>query len=222
MSNGDYEGLGSTRAEELRKSCALLGISEGRVHVVDDPGLQDGPLNHWDAEHIAFYLLPFIRRENIRAVVSFDERGVSGHPNHVALHAALAALRAAGRLPPRLRLLKLASVPLWRKFIGPLAALEPRPPALEAHSLGLPLVHRALQESPPGPRASSARRRLLRAPGCAPSRAARRGRRTSRRRCGTASCSFSSGDTPTPTPCSTSAEPVPWSRLCRTQLSSEH
>ena len=53
MSNGDYEGLGSTRAEELRKSCALLGISEGRVHVVDDPGLQDGPLNHWDAEHIA-------------------------------------------------------------------------------------------------------------------------------------------------------------------------
>ena len=33
--------------------------------------------------------------------------------------------RDGGRFPPKLRLLKLVSVPLWRKFIGPLAALEP-------------------------------------------------------------------------------------------------
>jgi len=40
--------------------------------------LQDGPNNIWDTSPIAFYLLPYIRRHDVRALVTFDGHGVSG------------------------------------------------------------------------------------------------------------------------------------------------
>jgi len=40
--------------------------------------LQDGPNNIWDTLPIAFYLLPYIRRHDVRALVTFDGHGVSG------------------------------------------------------------------------------------------------------------------------------------------------
>ena len=126
MSNGDYDGLGKTREYELRKSCALLGIPADRITIVDDPGLQDGPQNIWDASPIAFYLMPYIKRHNLSAIITFDARGVSGHPNHIALYAALCHLSRPDNclIPGHVRLWALESVGLPRKFMGPVAVLE--------------------------------------------------------------------------------------------------
>ena len=125
-SNGDYDGLGKTREEELKKSCALLQIPEERITILDDPGLQDGPKNIWDTGPLAFYLIPHIRRHNICAIITFDGHGVSGHPNHIALYAALRDLLSSqsNMLPRHLKLWALESVGIVRKFMGPLAVLE--------------------------------------------------------------------------------------------------
>ena len=45
---------------------------------VSMPVVQDGPKNVWDTGHVAFYLLPRIKRHNIRAIITFDDYGVSG------------------------------------------------------------------------------------------------------------------------------------------------
>ena len=50
MSNGNYEGLGRVREDELKASCAKLGIPASHVTIVDKPQLQDGPLNDWPSD----------------------------------------------------------------------------------------------------------------------------------------------------------------------------
>mmetsp|Transcript_60294 Transcript_60294/g.142047 ORF Transcript_60294/g.142047 Transcript_60294/m.142047 type:complete len:283 (+) Transcript_60294:42-890(+) len=157
LSNGDFDGLGKTREVELLKSCKHLNIPEERVLIVDDPGLQDGPMNVWDVEHVAEFLLPFIARHSISALVTFDGYGVSGHPNHIALYAAVLQLLRSTKLSPNLRVFVLESVPLFRKFIGPLAVLEhevssmlsgrtsaQEDDVITASLLDLPLVARSL------------------------------------------------------------------------------
>jgi N-acetylglucosaminylphosphatidylinositol deacetylase len=47
ISNGNYEGLGRIREDELRVSCAKLGIPAKQVTVIDNPAMQDGPANDW-------------------------------------------------------------------------------------------------------------------------------------------------------------------------------
>lgn len=47
--------------------------------------------------------------------MTFDEQGVSGHPNHIATFRGVRAYqRQSGAVPA----LALASTPLWRKYIG--------------------------------------------------------------------------------------------------------
>eukprot|EP00802_Teleaulax_amphioxeia_P020735 Tamp_21034.p1 GENE.Tamp_21034~~Tamp_21034.p1 ORF type:complete len:314 (+),score=45.02 Tamp_21034:170-1111(+) len=126
LSNGDYDGLGKTREQELKKSCEFLKIPEERLTIIDDPGLQDGPKNVWDTAPISFYLIPYLKRHRIGAIVTFDSHGVSGHPNHIALHDAIRDLASKQHnlLPRSIRLWSLESVGLIRKFMGPLAVLE--------------------------------------------------------------------------------------------------
>lgn len=44
LSSGNYAGLGKIREKELEKSCQYLGFKETPT-VVDDPDVQDGPIN---------------------------------------------------------------------------------------------------------------------------------------------------------------------------------
>jgi N-acetylglucosaminylphosphatidylinositol deacetylase len=48
-------------------------------------------------------------------IITFDDYGVSGHPNHRAIGRALAQLD-----DEKLPVFQLKSVPLWRKYVGPL------------------------------------------------------------------------------------------------------
>jgi len=112
-------------------------------------------MNVWDAERVAEFLLPCIVKRSITPVVTFDSYGVSGHPNHIALYNAVVALRKTAQLPNHIQTYILQSVPLWSKFIGPLAILEHEGTRLLAQrggegdslvtaSMDLPLVARSL------------------------------------------------------------------------------
>ena len=94
LSTGNADGLGAVRSKELLRACEALGVPSARVHVVNDERLQDGPRNDWLAELVAALVHAELGRRGLRRVITFDERGVSGHANHIAVH------RGVLRLPP--------------------------------------------------------------------------------------------------------------------------
>mmetsp|Transcript_12570 Transcript_12570/g.19374 ORF Transcript_12570/g.19374 Transcript_12570/m.19374 type:complete len:552 (-) Transcript_12570:41-1696(-) len=104
LSNGDYRDVsdGPVRTKELYKACSLIGIDGHKtsdtasVIVLDDDRLKDGPNEVWNSDLIANTVLEHIQtilssiqkqqstqpQLNIN-IITFDQGGVSGHPNHV-------------------------------------------------------------------------------------------------------------------------------------------
>ncbi|KAM0722753.1 hypothetical protein Q7P37_002195 [Cladosporium fusiforme] len=107
LSSGDADGLGHIRKKELTKSALLLGVSSAEhVVVVEDERFPDSMMQHWQAKDVAqvlqHYFAPKMKTMSadaaptamIDALITFDERGVSSHPNHVSLfHGASTFLR---------------------------------------------------------------------------------------------------------------------------------
>ncbi|CAN0434024.1 unnamed protein product, partial [Hapterophycus canaliculatus] len=58
--------------------------TKGDVVVVEHPRLQDGSTEDWPADVVSSHVSDFVRKFGIKTVLTFDERGVSGHPDHVA------------------------------------------------------------------------------------------------------------------------------------------
>ena len=115
LSTGDYDGLGAARSEELVRSCASLGVPAERVALVDDARLRDGPDERWEPALVASLVRRELRRRALAAVVTFDAYGVSGHPNHAAVHRGVRALAAAGGAPSAYELVSTGFV---RKHSG--------------------------------------------------------------------------------------------------------
>ncbi|KAF2078024.1 hypothetical protein CYY_000662 [Polysphondylium violaceum] len=86
ISSGNQAGLGRFRSIELVKSCNELGIPGKNVIVIDWPTLQDGMDQHWTAADVASLLEEMTTRYAVDEIVTFDEWGVSGHPNHCDTH----------------------------------------------------------------------------------------------------------------------------------------
>uniref|UniRef100_M4BVJ8 N-acetylglucosaminylphosphatidylinositol deacetylase n=1 Tax=Hyaloperonospora arabidopsidis (strain Emoy2) TaxID=559515 RepID=M4BVJ8_HYAAE len=86
LSRGNFDGLGTIREQELRACAVHIGLVPDHVHVLDEPELQDGMENRWDASQIAAIVLQYVDQKSIDAVFTFDDYGVSGHPNHIATH----------------------------------------------------------------------------------------------------------------------------------------
>ena len=126
LSTGNFDGLGATRALELRASCAALGLPNERVTCVDDPQLQDGPVNAWPPAHVAARVHAHLHALGVSHVLTFDAQGVTRHPNHVAVHAGVRLLLnappgsggAPWRLPRPLVAHELVSTGLLRKHLG--------------------------------------------------------------------------------------------------------
>ncbi|KAK6438670.1 N-acetylglucosaminyl-phosphatidylinositol de-N-acetylase [Oleoguttula sp. CCFEE 5521] len=108
LSSGDADGLGQVRKTELVKSALMLGVTSAEhVVVVEDERFPDSMTKTWDAKEVAkvlaHYFAPKIASTPtnrapevlIDVLVTFDAKGVSGHPNHVSLyHGAKAFLGA--------------------------------------------------------------------------------------------------------------------------------
>ncbi|KAI1654544.1 LmbE-like protein [Daldinia decipiens] len=140
LSSGNADGLGETRKKELVKSGMLLGLArEDDVLVYDSPDFPDSMTTTWESSKISALLSSaFAPRlatqksspENltapsatIDAIVTFDSRGVSSHPNHISLyHGARAFISSLTRSKPGwaspVDLYTLTSVGFLRKYTG--------------------------------------------------------------------------------------------------------
>ncbi|KAL1966826.1 hypothetical protein VTN77DRAFT_3791 [Rasamsonia byssochlamydoides] len=117
LSTGNADGLGNIRRKELQKSAVHLGLrNESDVFVVDDPSrFPDSMTTTWSATDISSLLASAFapdllsstgsatRRKQddgppnatIDVLLTFDQHGISNHPNHKSLyHGAVAFLRA--------------------------------------------------------------------------------------------------------------------------------
>jgi mycothiol conjugate amidase Mca len=98
------ERLGAIREDELRRACAVLRVTELRFLGYRDSGMAGtadnaDPRNFHNADHeeATGRIVRVMREVRPQVVVTYNERGGYGHPDHIAAHrATVAAFDAAG------------------------------------------------------------------------------------------------------------------------------
>ncbi|KAF4660861.1 N-acetylglucosaminyl-phosphatidylinositol de-N-acetylase [Perkinsus olseni] len=119
---GDYDGLGGTRKKEFEKVCNFLGA---RNFILDESRIRDG-WEMWDADVTAEVLQKrYFERADMTdsAIITFDRRGISGHPNHRSVHAGVEAWRARFAKEKTVKVFNLQTVNILRKYLLPLDLL---------------------------------------------------------------------------------------------------
>ncbi|EPQ50152.1 hypothetical protein GLOTRDRAFT_108705 [Gloeophyllum trabeum ATCC 11539] len=116
LSVGDADGLGEVRRWELVRSLDVLGVDAGRRRVLDREDMKDDITATWDPHTIADIVTSYASAHNITTILTFDERGVSSHPNHISLFRGTALALALA--PQPLRAYALVSSPLLTKYLG--------------------------------------------------------------------------------------------------------
>jgi len=142
LSTGDADGLGETRRRELVKSGLKLGVRhEEDIFVVDDKeDFPDSMTTVWEEGKVAGLLRRAFTPEvgsprskakggsgevgsNIDVLITFDQGGISSHPNHISLyHGAKAFIKQLLQGSPERRspvdLYTLTSINIARKYAG--------------------------------------------------------------------------------------------------------
>eukprot|EP00927_Polykrikos_kofoidii_P024580 TRINITY_DN22325_c0_g1_i1.p1 TRINITY_DN22325_c0_g1~~TRINITY_DN22325_c0_g1_i1.p1 ORF type:complete len:372 (-),score=49.49 TRINITY_DN22325_c0_g1_i1:137-1252(-) len=128
LSTGNADGLGQLRTEEMRRSCERVGAVNEDLVILDVDGLQDGMHHVWSEDLVAKHVTDFVIARDADAVITFDDFGVSGHPNHVATsrgvrQAARNACDSSNTGVACFHVFLLESVGFWQKYLGPLHLL---------------------------------------------------------------------------------------------------
>ncbi len=102
------EQLGTVREQELRCACEALGVDELHLLGYRDSGMAGTPENldpralaNADLDQVVGRIVATIRRERPDVVVTFDQTGGYGHPDHVAVHYHTKAAFSAAADPVR-------------------------------------------------------------------------------------------------------------------------
>lgn len=112
FSKGDavHESMGTIREQELYTSARILGLTEDKVTVLTQ--FKDGMNESWPASDIATSLRKVIGSQKV-VLVTFDENGVSKHPNHISLyHGTRRFYKSYGAK----KLYVLKSLNFWEKY----------------------------------------------------------------------------------------------------------
>jgi N-acetyl-1-D-myo-inositol-2-amino-2-deoxy-alpha-D-glucopyranoside deacetylase len=129
-----HDQLGAVRERELRCACQALGVDALHLLGHRDSGMAGTPENldpralaNADLDQVVGQIVDKIRRERPDVIVTFDQTGGYGHPDHVAMHyhtkAAFSAAAdparypeqiAAGLLPHQAKKLYYTAIP--RRF----------------------------------------------------------------------------------------------------------
>lgn len=88
--NPGLEKLGEIREQELKEAARVLGLRE--VTMLD---YRDGELHEADQVVLTRELVAHIRRIRPHVVAAFDQNGVYGHPDHIAITRAATAATVA-------------------------------------------------------------------------------------------------------------------------------
>ncbi|VEU21403.1 DEKNAAC102643 [Brettanomyces naardenensis] len=114
FSNGNYDGLGEIRQREIVKAAGYLGISSVKVL-----NYEDNITKEWDQSDISTTLkeelgkMPLTKEK--LSLLTFDEQGVSGHPNHRSLfHGVLHYMNSSSVKPAQF--FKLKTWPIYEKY----------------------------------------------------------------------------------------------------------
>jgi len=83
--------------------------------IIDDPKLQDGMQNQWDPKLVSKYVEISVNKHNIEEIITFDEHGVSSHPNHISVYRGVKELITTHK---QLKAYKLQTTNMIRKYIG--------------------------------------------------------------------------------------------------------
>ncbi|KAJ3812622.1 LmbE-like protein [Lentinula lateritia] len=123
LSVGDADGLGHIRKEEYEKSLDVMGIKDTNRIALDDPYLQDSMEVSWDIDYIAAVVADFVIHHNITTILTFDQGGVSDHPNHKIIPFGIQRMISAYPVYPPPKFYVLITVPFSIKYVGILAPL---------------------------------------------------------------------------------------------------
>lgn len=122
LSNGNANGLGSTRELELYQSAHYFGVHKKNVRIVQHCELDDGLSSHWPAHIIKAEVSKYLEAAmHIGTVITFDNQGVSHHPNHIAVYNGVKKLK--DNMPPGIAFMQLASKNVLLKYSGCLSML---------------------------------------------------------------------------------------------------
>lgn len=80
LSIGNDQGLGQIRHDELVRSLDILGINDYEI-IDDETKFKDSMKLEWDPKDVVNYISP-----EIDVILTFDEFGISNHPNHKSLY----------------------------------------------------------------------------------------------------------------------------------------
>lgn len=93
LSKGGADGLGDTRIQELQESVNLLLSNSRRRYRLHQYDYPDGQEEIWDQKSVQSSIRDSVLIEKkSTALLSFDDRGVSKHINHIACHEAVSNL----------------------------------------------------------------------------------------------------------------------------------
>ncbi|KAF3323142.1 N-acetylglucosaminyl-phosphatidylinositol de-N-acetylase-like isoform X2 [Carex littledalei] len=118
ISVGNADGLGNTRRQELYGACTVFNIPREQIQILDHQNLQDGFNNKWEPHILSQIIKDSLAMWNIDTVITFDNYGVSGHPNHRDVHHAVRKLMHE-KLPREIEAWELISMSIFRKYSGP-------------------------------------------------------------------------------------------------------
>ncbi|CAO3625104.1 unnamed protein product [Cunninghamella echinulata] len=114
LSTGNADGLGNIRKKELSRSCQTFDILPSHIKALNHEDLQDGMKNTWSSKTIANIIQDYVTKHKIDTIITFDDYGVSGHPNHIASYF---GVKEYAQNHPDIQVYKLLSINLLRKYI---------------------------------------------------------------------------------------------------------
>ena len=85
LSNGNYDGLGEKREIEFDNVSRALNFPDNKI--LDIPELQDNIKKKWDPSIVSEQIEEFLKyNEDVKTIITFDEIGVTKHPNHISCY----------------------------------------------------------------------------------------------------------------------------------------
>uniref|UniRef100_H2YEQ2 N-acetylglucosaminylphosphatidylinositol deacetylase n=1 Tax=Ciona savignyi TaxID=51511 RepID=H2YEQ2_CIOSA len=114
LSTGNYYGKGVVRSKEFHESCAKLGLEQSNVYCLND--FEDGPNEEWNPKLVSKTLKIYLQKTRSKCLFTFDQHGISGHPNHIALNTAVKYM-IRQEINHSVDFYELQTVPLYRKYI---------------------------------------------------------------------------------------------------------
>ncbi len=89
LSNGNYSGEGKLREKELDDLCKHLNIP---YNIINNDKIKDDINKKWDSLLISEILTEYLNDKNIGTFITFDEIGITSHPNHISCYEGLVYL----------------------------------------------------------------------------------------------------------------------------------